>query len=406
MNFKNRKKKVVILCTHPVQYYTAWYRALTKENWIDLEVWFAHKADSKDQALAGFSVPFEWDIPLLEDYKYRFLENKAKKPGVSGFWGTSCPDIGRLMDIGIIDALIVHGWASRCYIQAIVAANRRQIPVFVRGDSQLTTQRNIIWKFAKEIIYRQLMKRFTGFLAVGKRSRDYYLHYGASPDKIFLCPHFVDNDFFKCQFQKWSQQRTSLRRDWGLPSNSVVFLFCGKLIDRKRPFDFLRGFKHAVELASKDPQLAALDLRGLVVGDGPLKTEMEQWCRNANIPISFVGFMNQGEITKGYVVSDCIVLPSDGSETWGLVINEAFNCCIPAIVSDAVGCGPDLIIEGETGWVFQVCNWKDLAQKMLALVYKVYEKYNFKDSISRCIDRSSVYDASSALKLAIFSRKS
>jgi glycosyltransferase involved in cell wall biosynthesis len=65
----------------------------------------------------------------------------------------------------------------------------------------------------------------------------------------------------------------------------------------------------------------------------------------------FAGF-NQTEMWKAYVPADAFVLPSTNGETWGLVTNEAMLFGLPVIVSDQVGCAPDLVIEGETGHVF------------------------------------------------------
>src|SRR2546421_820698 len=50
--------------------------------------------------------------------------------------------------------------------------------------------------------------------------------------------------------------------------------------------------------------------------------------------------------------ADALVLPSSSEETWGLVVNEATACGVPSIVSHAVGCAPDLIEEGRTGYIY------------------------------------------------------
>jgi glycosyltransferase involved in cell wall biosynthesis len=47
-----------------------------------------------------------------------------------------------------------------------------------------------------------------------------------------------------------------------------------------------------------------------------------------------------------------------------LVINEAMACGVPAVVSDGVGCGPDLIQEGATGSVFPLGNVPALADSL------------------------------------------
>lgn len=56
-----------------------------------------------------------------------------------------------------------------------------------------------------------------------------------------------------------------------------------------------------------------------------------------------------------YLLADVFALPSRGLyETWGLAVNEAMHLGVPCLVSNRVGCQRDLVIPGETGWVFQV----------------------------------------------------
>jgi glycosyltransferase involved in cell wall biosynthesis len=68
-------------------------------------------------------------------------------------------------------------------------------------------------------------------------------------------------------------------------------------------------------------------------------------------PVHFAGFKNQTELPAVYAAADCFVLPST-IETWGLVVNEAMASGLPAIVTEACGCAPDLVANGETGYVY------------------------------------------------------
>jgi glycosyltransferase involved in cell wall biosynthesis len=86
------------------------------------------------------------------------------------------------------------------------------------------------------------------------------------------------------------------------------------------------------------------------VGAGPLERELRQCAAANNIPARFLGFKNQTQMPECYSAADILVLPS-AIDTWGLVVNEAFACGLPAIVSDRVGCAPDMIREGLTGRV-------------------------------------------------------
>src|SRR5260370_284059 len=63
---------------------------------------------------------------------------------------------------------------------------------------------------------------------------------------------------------------------------------------------------------------------------------------------------------KVYAVSDAFVLPSS-VETWGMVVNEAMASGLPAVVSNQVGCAPDLVLGGQTGEVFTCGSVAELA---------------------------------------------
>jgi len=351
---KNKKYSLGILATHPIQYYVPWYQALARHPEIQLRVFYCHRQTPQGQAEAGFGVCFDWDIPLFDGYAYQFLTNKSHHPNVYTFFGCDTPEIMRIISDNSFDAFIVQGWSMLSFWQAIIACWRTHTPVLVRGDSQLLTRRFFLKRVLKYLIYRWFIPRFDAYLVVGKRAKEYYLHYGAGQNKMFFVPHAVDNYFFASSRTTLELQRESLSRNWGIPKDALVFLFAGKLISKKRPDDFLR----ALGIAYKHIQ----GIFGLVVGDGPLRSKLQVLSQRFNLPVTFTGFLNQKDMPKAYTVSDILVLPSDGRETWGLVVNEAFASGLPAITSDKVGCVSDLIIPGETGEVFPCGDIKKLAK--------------------------------------------
>jgi glycosyltransferase involved in cell wall biosynthesis len=78
--------------------------------------------------------------------------------------------------------------------------------------------------------------------------------------------------------------------------------------------------------------------------------------------------MNQTEISRAYVAADCLVLPSDHQETWGLVVNEAMASGLPCVVSDACGCGEDLIVPINPAFRFSLGQPESIAAAILSLI--------------------------------------
>ena len=346
--------RLAIVTTHPIQYHAAWFRALAAHPHIDLHVFFCHQATPKEQSAAGFGVEFDWDISLLDGYPYRFLKNEAAQPTLNEFYGLDTPEIRNLIEEEKFDAVVINGWHYKSAWQTMRACWKTKTPVMMRSDSHLHTDRSGVKRAAKWPLYRWFIPKLDACLAVGKWSRDYFLHYGAAPERTYIVPHAVDSEFFLEESRKLVPERQNLRGQWGILDASTVFLFAGKFIDKKRPLDFVK----AIGAASKSDATIC----GLMVGDGPLRSACEELTKIQSFPIIFGGFLNQSEIPRAYVAADALILPSDSGETWGLVVNEAMACGLPCFVSDRVGCGPDLIVQDITGAVFPMGQTSKLAE--------------------------------------------
>ena len=342
--------RVAVVSTHPIQYQVPWFRELARQN-LELKVYYAVLPDEQRQGI-GFGESFAWDIPLLEGYEWELLPNTKQSPSTSGFLQSSTPAIYSTLAKYKPAAVIVTGWHSLPLLQAVWAAYRLRIPCIVRGESNGLRPRS----FRTRAFHRLLFSRFDAFLSIGKLNRQFYLDYAIPRDRIISTPYFVENQRFVHQFRQHVRERDSLRRTWNIDDRQVCFLFAGKLEPKKHVMDLVKAIESAVRNRS--------NVHLLIAGNGELMDEARNYVEQAGLPVTFAGFLNQTEITRAYASADCLVLPSDWGETWGLVVNEAMACELPAIVSDQVGCGPDLVEEGITGGIFACGDVEGLAAKI------------------------------------------
>jgi glycosyltransferase involved in cell wall biosynthesis len=173
----------------------------------------------------------------------------------------------------------------------------------------------------------------------------------------------------------------------------LVALFVGKFISKKRPQDLIHALAHL--------QRRGNNSIGVFVGAGELEHALHQESKRLNVTVRFEGFRNQTELPRYYALADVLVLPSDGGETWGLVVNEAMACGLPAVVSDAVGCAPDLIDQGKTGFVFPVADSGSLAQRMESLLDLKLRGHDFRPALEEKMKAYSVEAAVSGTLKAI-----
>lgn len=353
--------RLAYLVSHPIQYQAPLLRLLANEPNIDLTVFFLSDFSARSYVDVGFGRPVTWDVDLLSGYRHEVLPALGGSERVTRVRPFS-HGVAPMIRPDRFDALWVHGYAHPVMLAAVAVAHARGVPVLLRGESHASAPRSAPGRVARSLVLTRLFRLADAFLAIGSRNRDYYLAHGVPANRIFSVPYAVDNDFFATQASLAAPRREELRAELGLRPGQHVVLVAGKLIDRKRPGDVLEAYADVVGGSSSSP--ASL----VFAGDGHLKPALVQRAERLGLAdVMFAGFRGQREMAGLYELANVVVLPSS-AEPWGLVVNEAMAAGKPAIVSDAVGCAGDLVVDGSTGFVTPVGDVSALAARMRLLL--------------------------------------
>jgi len=131
----------------------------------------------------------------------------------------------------------------------------------------------------------------------------------------------------------------------------------------------------------------------LLVGDGPERPKMESLCREHGLcdDIRFLGKLDAVEELLS--VCDLFVMPSE-KESFGLAALEAMACEVPVISSNTGGL-PELIIQGECGFMSNVGDIEDMARNAM-FILKAENLPRFK---SAALARAKEFDIHKILPL-------
>jgi N-acetyl-alpha-D-glucosaminyl L-malate synthase BshA len=116
----------------------------------------------------------------------------------------------------------------------------------------------------------------------------------------------------------------------------------------------------------------------MMVGDGPEKEPAEQLCRELGISDKVIFFGNSHEIDKILCFSDLFLLPSE-SESFGLAALEAMASAVPVISTNSGGL-PEVNRDGFSGYMGNVGDVEDMAQKAISILSDDKVLYEFKSN--------------------------
>ncbi len=348
---------LAIITSHPIQYQAPLWRELARAG-VKFEVWFLTPHAIKASYDREFGRTFAWDVNLLEGYPHRFLPVKEgwrldrfRGIQLQSHWADEFRQHG-------VTHVWVEGWRFLEFWRAVQAAHASGLQVWLRGESHDLAPEPVWRRLIKRPALNWLFRRVDCFLCIGTANRRYYRHNGVPEAKLGAAPYCVDNNRFAAAAAEQRSRRAELRARWGIAPGAHVVLFCGKLIAKKRPLDLVAAARLAPVLAGRPVHL-------LLAGDGELAPALREALAAPGAPAGTItGFLNQTEIPGALAAADCLVLPSDFGETWGLVVNEALASGLPAITSDRCGCAEDLGLRQGRAHVFACGDLAGLANSL------------------------------------------
>jgi glycosyltransferase involved in cell wall biosynthesis len=327
------KRKLAVVISHPIQHFVPLFQRLARSPEVDLKVFYCCDWGVREYADPGFGRSFAWDIPLLDGYKFEFLPIRSR-PRSLGFWDVDNPEVTSRIEHFAPDAVWVHGYSQRTSWRVLRWA-RGRAKVLYFGDSELLSQRGRMARVLKRIVLPRFFRRCDAFLTIGDRNEEYYRHYNVPLEKLHRGSFPIDVERFHREISGLDDSdRKRLRAELGLPPDALVVLFVGKLIDIKRPFDFLEALARLRRATSQ--------VSGLIVGSGPLEATVKSQIAALGLSdcVKLTGFVNQSRIPQVLWAGDVLAICSE-KDPHPLAVSEAMAVGNAVVASDRVGCvGP------------------------------------------------------------------
>lgn len=239
----------------------------------------------------------------------------------------------------------------------------------------------------------KLSLRLSHYLVTGTEGMaGYYVRcYRLPREKIRVVPNSIDVS----RLRRECPERLEARRALSLPFEAPVVLFVHRLSRRK-------GAHHILPLA-RGILARVPEMRMLVVGDGPLRSEIERAVRREGLAerVWVVGGVPNREMGRYYAASDLLLLPSE-EEGFPRVLLEAMVFGVPFIALD-VGGVREVVPPEALDWIVPRGDVASLQERAVALLHSEASRASLVDAGSRWVERFDVERVASIFEREVLS---
>lgn len=321
-------RRLVIITEIISPYRLPLFNALAQRADVDLHVIFLAETDPGLRQWKVYKEDIEFSYQVLPSWRTR----------IGGYNALLNIGIGHALASARPDVILCGGYSYVASWQTLLWARRRGTPFFLWSESNLQDLRP--GHAMVEFLKIEFLRQCSGFVVPGRTAREHLRFHKIREDVIFRAVNAVDNDLFVSASAAARRDAVQFRASLGLPNR--YFLFAGRLVREKGVFELLSAYAKLEE--------ALREQIGLVfVGDGAARQALEtESSLVAAGAIRFAGFVQREQLAAYYALAEMLILPTY-TDTWGFVVNEAMACGLPVIVSQAAGCGADLVTENWNG---------------------------------------------------------
>jgi glycosyltransferase involved in cell wall biosynthesis len=239
------------------------------------------------------------------------------------------PGIVRQLRDAQPDVVVVSGWSTFASQTAIAWSRAHRVPYVVLVESHDLEVRSAWRRALKSAVVPRIVGAAANVLVVGSAARTSVAARGATSVRFFA------NTIDVVAWAKRAEQLERSRAD-----EDVVVLSVARLAPEKGLDDLLRAVAEA-----GDPRL-----RLVVAGDGPQRQALIELSAGLGVRLTLLGHVSEAELAQTYVDADVFGLLSR-HEPWGVAVNEAAASGLPLVLSNHVGAAPDLLRDGENGFL-------------------------------------------------------
>lgn len=358
--------RLAIVTNIPAPYRVPVMNRLARRPGLQLKVFYAAEREPDRQ----------WDLPPFS-HEHVFLSGRMRQK--SGRFIHDNPEVFDQLRAFSPDVVVTTGYnPTHLYAFAYARMYGRHHVAMTDGTDVSEAGLSPLHKAVRRFV----LGRSAAFVAASKGGGRLFEGYRVPRHKIFDSPLCANTDL-----------------DWRVPAGTerrFDLMFSGRLVAVKNVGFFL-------SVAARAAQHLGRRLRALVLGDGPLESDLRAHADRITdlVDVTFTGHVAQGELPARYSSAKLFLFPTRW-DPWGVVANEALQAGVPVLVSPHAGVADDLVRDGVNGRVLMLdeAAWSKAVVELLSdqsawmrmsmAAVKAVAPFNF-DSAARGLEEAARY---------------